>query len=115
MSQSHAAQAAHADPNYTQVIVVLGVMTVAEILVAIAPLPHMLMGLMLVVLALFKAAMVAAFFMHLKFEKRTLAIIAVTPLVLCGLLMFALLPDSNPSRNATPARPASEAPAQEHH
>ncbi len=104
----------HAQPNYTQVIIVLTILTVVEVGVALAPLPKFLMGLMLVILALFKAAMVAAFFMHLKFERRTLAIIAVTPLVLCGLLMFALLPDSNPTRNATPARPASEAPAPTH-
>src|SRR5207244_4692869 len=50
-------------------------------------------GLMLVVLAATKAALVALFFMHLAVEKRTLAYIALTPAVLCVLLVFALLPD----------------------
>jgi len=36
---------------------------------------------------------VALFFMHLAVEKRTLAYIALTPAVLCVLLVFALLPD----------------------
>jgi hypothetical protein len=31
--------------------------------------------------------------MHLKFEKRTLGIIALTPLILCTLLIVSLLPD----------------------
>jgi len=48
---------------------------------------------MLVVLAATKAALVALFFMHLAVEKRTLAYIALTPAILCVLLVFALLPD----------------------
>jgi len=36
---------------------------------------------------------VALFFMHLAVEKRTLAYIALTPAILCVLLVFALLPD----------------------
>jgi len=50
-------------------------------------------GLVLVVLAGTKAALVALFYMHLSVEKRTLTYIAVTPAVLCVLLVFALLPD----------------------
>jgi len=48
---------------------------------------------MLVLLAATKAALVAMFFMHLSAEKRTLAYIALTPALLCVLLVFALLPD----------------------
>jgi hypothetical protein len=33
------------------------------------------------------------YFMHLRFEKRTLALIALSPVALCVLLTFALLPD----------------------
>jgi cytochrome c oxidase subunit 4 len=56
-------------------------------------LPLLVMGFMLIVLALAKAALVGMYFMHLKFEKRTLGIIAMTPLILCTLLILALLPD----------------------
>jgi len=55
------------------------------------------LGLFNVVVALaisiIKALLVALFFMHLAVEKRTLAYIALTPAILCVLLVFALLPD----------------------
>jgi cytochrome c oxidase subunit 4 len=72
----------------------LAVLTAVEIGVAYMRfLPLLAMGFMLVVLALAKAALVGMYFMHLKFEKRTLGIIAMTPLILCTLLILALLPD----------------------
>jgi cytochrome c oxidase subunit 4 len=98
MSHSDA-QHGHAEPNYFGIIIVLAILTATEIAVVFMPIPKFLTGLMLVVLALWKAAMVALYFMHLKFEKTTLGIIAVTPLVLCALLMFALLPDADPDTN----------------
>ena len=89
----------HKEPNYFGIIVILAVLTAVEIGVVLTNLPRFVVGVMLVVLALWKAGMVALYFMHLKFEKKTLALIAVTPLILCALLMFALLPDSDPDRN----------------
>jgi len=50
-------------------------------------------GVLLVSLALGKAALVAMYFMHLKFETRTLGAIAITPLAIGTLLVFLLLPD----------------------
>lgn len=96
------AAAGHAEPNYLGVIAILAIMTAAEIGVVFAPLPRLGIGFLLVGLALSKACMVALFFMHLKFEKITLALIAATPLVLCTMLMFALLPDNNPERYIPP-------------
>jgi caa(3)-type oxidase subunit IV len=46
-----------------------------------------------VALAFTKAALVALYFMHLKFERRTLMLVAVTPVILCVFLMFMLIPD----------------------
>jgi cytochrome c oxidase subunit 4 len=72
----------------------LTVLTAVEIGVAyMRVLPLLVMGAILVVLALVKACLVGMYFMHLKFEKRTLGIIAMTPLILCTLLILALLPD----------------------
>ena len=51
---------------------------------------------LLVVLAVWKAALVAMHFMHLKFEKTTLALVALTPFVLCVFLILMLLPDIFP-------------------
>jgi cytochrome c oxidase subunit 4 len=91
--------AQHSEPNYFGIIVVLAILTAAEVGVVLLGLPRFLVGVILVVLALWKAGLVALYFMHLKFEKKTLALIAVTPLILCALLMFSLLPDSNPEKN----------------
>ena len=84
----------HQEPNYMYVFYSLAVLTILEIGVAYwRALPLLVMGFMLVVLALVKAFLVGMYFMHLKFEKRTLGIIALTPLILCALLIIALLPD----------------------
>ena len=79
--------------RYLQVFAWLAVLTAVEIAVIYMPIPRLAIGLMLVVLAATKAALVALFYMHLAFEKRTLTYIALTPAVLCVLLVFALLPD----------------------
>ena len=100
---------AHPEPNYVAVILWLTVFTVMEIALTYAPLPKLAIGILLVGLALTKAIIVAMFFMHLKFEKTTLALIAATPLILCTLLVFALLPDHNP-RNHAPQAPTATAP-----
>jgi caa(3)-type oxidase subunit IV len=66
-------------------------LTVAEILAFQVPPPAK--WFFLVPLALAKAALVAMYFMHLRFETRTLAYIALTPLAIGTLLLFVLLPD----------------------
>ncbi len=89
----------HQEPNYMKVFYSLAVLTAVEIGVAYARmLPLLVMGFLLVVLALVKACLVGMYFMHLKFEKRTLGIIALTPLILCTLLIIALLPDLTGTR-----------------
>ncbi len=81
-------------PGYMAIFWWLLVLTIAEVVYANLTLPKLAMGGGLVAMALAKAALVALFFMHLKFEKRTLGLIALTPLVICVLLVFALLPDA---------------------
>ncbi len=84
----------HQEPNYMAVFYSLAVLTAVEIAVAYMKfLPLLVMGALLIILALVKAVLVGMYFMHLKFEKRTLGIIAMTPLILCTLLILALLPD----------------------
>ncbi|MFQ5709018.1 MAG: cytochrome C oxidase subunit IV family protein [bacterium] len=85
------------EPNYVGVFWWLVGLTIAEILVAVVPVspmfPKIVQSALLVSMALGKASLVGLYFMHLKFEKRTLGVIALTPLMLCTLLIFALLPD----------------------
>ena len=83
----------HAEPNYIAIFWYLTVLTALELAVAYAPIPHSLMVGGLVGLAWAKACLVAMYFMHLRFERRTLAIIAIVPILLVTELTFALLPD----------------------
>lgn len=86
-------QLAHEQRRYLQVFAWLAVLTAVEIGVIYLPLPKLAIGFMLVVLAATKVCLVALFYMHLAVERRTLAYIALTPAILCVLLVFALLPD----------------------
>jgi cytochrome c oxidase subunit 4 len=76
---------------------VLLVLTVVEVALTFLGLPKLLLGSLLVILAVWKAALVAMYFMHLKFERRTLAMIAVVPFILCLFLILMLLPDIGPA------------------
>lgn len=101
----------HQEPNYMKVFYSLTVLTAVEIGVAYARmLPLLVMGFLLVVLALVKAVLVGMYFMHLKFEKRTLGIIALTPLILCTLLIIALLPDLTGTKRKSDTTAVAEAP-----
>lgn len=86
-------QQAHAEPNYMAVFYWLAALTVLEVGVTFLPLTKLAQGAILVVLAFTKAALVALYFMHLKFERRTMLFVAVTPVILCVFLMFMLIPD----------------------
>jgi cytochrome c oxidase subunit 4 len=86
----------HPQPNYMGVFWWLLALTIAEVVVAYAGFPKLIMVILLVGMAFTKAAMVALYFMHLKFERSTLALIALTPLILCGFLSLMLLPDIHP-------------------
>lgn len=99
----------HKDPNYMAIFWWLAALTVIEIGVIYTPLARLLIGILLVSLAISKAALVAMYFMHLRFERRTLGLIAVTPLFLGALLVFVLLPDHSAveHRTAEAVKPAA--------
>ena len=83
----------HKEPNYMGVFYLLAALTALEVGVIFVPIAKLIIAIALIGMALVKAALVALYFMHLKFEKRTLGIIALTPLILCTLLIVSLLPD----------------------
>jgi cytochrome c oxidase subunit 4 len=84
----------HAEPNYWMVWLALAVLTVVELLVAQVQGARPFVIFSLCALALAKAAMVAAYFMHLKFEKYALILIVLSPLLLSGILYVGLVPDA---------------------
>ena len=85
--------ATYKEPNYMAVFGALFVLTVLEIGVIYLPISKLIIGVALILLALTKAALVALYFMHLRYEKFALGIIALTPLLICTLLIVSLLPD----------------------
>ena len=88
--------AAHSTAAYIRIFWILLVLTIVEVAIVYMGLPRMLLAGLLVIFAVWKAALVAMNFMHLKFEKRTLTIVALVPFVLCVFLILMLLPDIFP-------------------
>ncbi len=84
----------HKAPNYMAIFYWLFALTVIEVIVAYLPVARVLMVASLVGLAVAKAALVAMYFMHLKFERPTLSLIAITPAVLLVLFVLITYPDT---------------------
>ncbi len=87
---------AHKQPNYMGVFWWLLVLTVLEIAVIYTPLARMAIAALLVSMAISKATLVALYFMHLKFERVTLGLVALSPFLLCLFLISMLTPDIFP-------------------
>ena len=90
----------HKHPNYIMIWVILLLLTVLEVAVAYFPKYLGDVGgiititiVLLIGMALVKAGLVAAYFMHLKFEQKNFVMIVSFPLVLACVLVILLLPD----------------------
>jgi cytochrome c oxidase subunit 4 len=82
----------HQRPNYIMIWVYLAVLTVIEVGVAfVSHLPKLTLMLILVALAIWKALLVALYFMHLKFERWRLRTVFIVPLPLAVLLVIAVI------------------------
>ena len=108
-------------PNYMGVFWWLLALTILEVIfgsLQTGPMyPHLFKILILVSMAVSKAALVALYFMHLVTERKTLTWIAVTPLILCVWLLFMLSPDLGSERREWTHKPppAAGAEHQAHH
>ena len=90
----------HKHPNYIMIWVILLLLTVLEVAGAYSPKYFSDVGgiititiVLLIGMALVKAGLVAAYFMHLKFEQKNFVMIVSFPLVLACVLVILLLPD----------------------
>ena len=92
MSETETAHS-HPNPNYKAVFWSLFVLTIMEITVARSPLARLIIILGLVFLAVVKAALVALFYMHLKFEKLIIYLIVAFPLLLAAILTVMVVLD----------------------
>ena len=81
-------------PTFVKVWVALLVITGAEVLLAYEQVPTLIMLTVLVGLSVIKAALIIAYFMHLKFERFSLFLTLFPMLIFCILLMLILLGDA---------------------
>ncbi len=97
------------------------VLTVVEVLLAYFEVPLVIMLTVLIGLSLIKAALIMAYFMHLRFERMSLVLTLVPILVICICLLFILFPDSlragrlRTNQTATTTTTTTEHPASTEH
>ncbi len=78
-------------PNYILVWLWLAALTIIEVWAAQAGLNRRILVPILILLAIWKAALVAVYFMHLKFEPRRFLFVVLAPLPLAVILVVAVL------------------------
>ena len=77
----------HKHPNYMGIFWILLTVTVLEVGYSFLKVPRGVLITGLVALAVFKALLVALYFMHLKFERKSLGIIVASTLILGAILV----------------------------
>jgi cytochrome c oxidase subunit IV len=77
--------------NYILVFVMLAVLTAIELGVAFVGLSRTMTIVALILLALWKALLVALYYMHLRYEPKRVHMLVLTPIPLILILLFAVL------------------------
>jgi cytochrome c oxidase subunit 4 len=101
-SESTAEVATATISTFSKIWIVLLVLTGVEVFLAYIQLPTLIMLVAFLGLSIIKAAMIIAYFMHLKFERFSLFLTLFPMLILCILLMFIAMPDSQRLLNMRP-------------
>ncbi len=82
----------HTHPPYILIWVVLLVLTLAEVGMSLyMNVPKVWLGVGLILMAVWKAVLVAMYYMHLRYEPARLWILAVSPLPLAVILVLAVI------------------------
>jgi len=86
-----ASHAKHKRPHYVGIWFGLGALTALELTIAFLPWSKTMLILLLIALAVWKALLVALYYMHLRFEKGRLRLLAIAPLPFCVIFVTAVL------------------------
>ena len=90
----HTVPTPHHKVNYLAIFLLLIVLTVVTVVVAFLHLQSELQKVLVALtIASVKAAFVALYFMHLKFEGKLIYLILLVPVFLCIVLVISLIPD----------------------
>jgi cytochrome c oxidase subunit 4 len=81
-------------PTFAKVWISLLVLTGAEVFLAYEQVPLLIMLTVLLGLSVIKAALIIAYFMHLKFERLSLFLTLFPMLIFCIVLMLIFLGDA---------------------
>ena len=81
-------------PAFAKIWVALLVMTAIEVFLAYEQVPTLIMLTALLGLSVVKAALIIAYFMHLKFEQFSLFLTLFPMLIFCIILMLVFLGDA---------------------
>lgn len=76
---------------YIAIWMILLVLTLGEVLYAFLPLNKMMLALGLIFMAVWKAGLVGWYYMHLRYEPRSLWILAISPLPLAFIMVLAII------------------------
>jgi cytochrome c oxidase subunit IV len=88
----HAPEHTHPSPvKYVGIAVLLAVITALEVGLYYIHMPELLLVAFLLVLAILKFSLVAAFFMHLKFDSPMLRRVFITGIILAGVVYTVAL------------------------
>ncbi len=82
----------HEAPNYLLIWLYLFILTVAEVAVAfVSHFPKWVVVIALLTMAMWKALLVALYYMHLKFEPKRLRLVALAPLPAVAIMIIAIM------------------------
>lgn len=91
----HAASAtddhSHEHPKYMLIWLYLAILTILEVLVAFLAIPKWMIVVSLLIMAVWKALLVALYYMHLKFEPNRLRLVALAPLPAVAIMIIAIM------------------------
>jgi cytochrome c oxidase subunit 4 len=79
---------------FLSILALLLLLTAIEVYLAYKQVPLVLMLTILIGLSLIKAALILAYFMHLRYERMSLVYTLIPMLVICICLLFIFFPDS---------------------
>ena len=87
------AEQEHAHPPYILIWVVLLVLTLAEVAMSLymTNVSKVVLAVGLILMAVWKAVLVAMYYMHLRYEPARLWILAISPLPLAVILVLAVI------------------------
>lgn len=114
-AESHDEHFAGSNKLFISVWIWLLVLTGIEVFFGYIHLPVIYMLVILLGASIIKAALIVAYFMHLRFERLNLVLTIVPAVVICICLLLVFFPDSFRSKNLRDQKPAAAPPATQSH